>query len=268
MTDKMSAVDIDAKIPNNVDLAGDQRLQRALESWQPKFIDWWREHGPGRLPGQGRLPAHGDLRRPGGLGQLRPRRRCPTTAGGSSWPSPSRIAASPSVTTPAKPVWQEVPGEYRAELRRLLVVQGDTEPASVEQQRQLCLTAPSLVRPAQPVPGQRRGGPAPLGDGVPPAPLLRSRRARRGRRDARTPLRRRRPAAHPRRVQRADAGLAVVLLLHLLHRPRRQVPARLAARVGVRSAVADVRLHAEGGGAPHVRRAPPASAASSSGPSS
>ena len=42
------------------------------------------------------------------------------------------------------PVWQEVPGEYRADLRRLIVVQGDTEPASVEQQRSLCLTAPSL----------------------------------------------------------------------------------------------------------------------------
>ena len=42
------------------------------------------------------------------------------------------------------PVWQEVPGEYRADLRRLIVVQGDTEPASVEQQRALCLTAPSL----------------------------------------------------------------------------------------------------------------------------
>ena len=43
-----------------------------------------------------------------------------------------------------EPVWQEVPGEHRAELRRLLVVQGDTEPASVEQQRHLCRTAPSL----------------------------------------------------------------------------------------------------------------------------
>ena len=42
------------------------------------------------------------------------------------------------------PVWQEVPGEYRADLRRLIVVQGDTEPASVEQQRHLCRTAPSL----------------------------------------------------------------------------------------------------------------------------
>ncbi len=40
--------------------------------------------------------------------------------------------------------WQEVPGEYRAMLRRLVVVQGDTEPASVEQQRYLGKTAPSL----------------------------------------------------------------------------------------------------------------------------
>jgi benzoyl-CoA 2,3-dioxygenase component B len=37
-----------------------------------------------------------------------------------------------------------VPGEYRAMLRRLVVIQGDTEPASVEQQRHLGKTAPSL----------------------------------------------------------------------------------------------------------------------------
>ncbi len=43
-----------------------------------------------------------------------------------------------------EPAWQEVPGEYRAMLRRLLVIQGDTEPASVEQQRHLGATAPSL----------------------------------------------------------------------------------------------------------------------------
>jgi benzoyl-CoA 2,3-dioxygenase component B len=42
------------------------------------------------------------------------------------------------------PVWQEVPGEYRAMLRRLITIQGDTEPASVEQQRHLGKTAPSL----------------------------------------------------------------------------------------------------------------------------
>jgi len=37
-----------------------------------------------------------------------------------------------------------VPGEYRADLQRLIVIQGDTEPASVEQQKLLGLTAPSL----------------------------------------------------------------------------------------------------------------------------
>ena len=43
-----------------------------------------------------------------------------------------------------EPVWAKVPGEYRAELQRLIVIQGDTEPASVEQQRNLGATAPSL----------------------------------------------------------------------------------------------------------------------------
>jgi len=43
-----------------------------------------------------------------------------------------------------QPVWNEVPGEFRNMLRRLIVTQGDTEPASVEQQRQLGHTAPSL----------------------------------------------------------------------------------------------------------------------------
>src|SRR5258708_11511248 len=43
-----------------------------------------------------------------------------------------------------EPAWQEVPGEHRANLRRIMVAQGDTEPASVEQQRHLGSTAPSL----------------------------------------------------------------------------------------------------------------------------
>ena len=43
-----------------------------------------------------------------------------------------------------EPAWQEVPGEYRNMLKRMIVIQGDTEPGSVEQQRFLGLTAPSL----------------------------------------------------------------------------------------------------------------------------
>ena len=34
------------RIPNNVDLASDRRLQRAMEKWQPDFLDWWNSMGP------------------------------------------------------------------------------------------------------------------------------------------------------------------------------------------------------------------------------
>src|SRR5258707_12549588 len=43
-----------------------------------------------------------------------------------------------------QPVWEDVPGEHRNTLQRLIVTQGDTEPASVEQQRMLGHTCPSL----------------------------------------------------------------------------------------------------------------------------
>ena len=40
------AIDYSELIPNNVNLADDRRLQRALEAWQPHYLDWWREMGP------------------------------------------------------------------------------------------------------------------------------------------------------------------------------------------------------------------------------
>ncbi|MCB9892589.1 MAG: hypothetical protein H6833_13135 [Planctomycetes bacterium] len=39
-------VDLDAKIPNNVDLKSDKRLQRALEHWLPQYLEWWKDMGP------------------------------------------------------------------------------------------------------------------------------------------------------------------------------------------------------------------------------
>ena len=39
-------VDLDAKIPNNVNLKDDKRLQRALEKWLPQFREWWSDMGP------------------------------------------------------------------------------------------------------------------------------------------------------------------------------------------------------------------------------
>src|SRR6202012_1786089 len=34
------------RIPNNVDLGSNRTLQRALEHWQPEFLNWWQELGP------------------------------------------------------------------------------------------------------------------------------------------------------------------------------------------------------------------------------
>ena len=40
------AIDYYERIPNNVGLGENRALQRALEQWQPHFLDWWREMGP------------------------------------------------------------------------------------------------------------------------------------------------------------------------------------------------------------------------------
>ncbi|MEZ5378585.1 MAG: benzoyl-CoA 2,3-epoxidase subunit BoxB [Acidimicrobiales bacterium] len=136
-------VDIDAKIPNNVDLKGDRRLQRALESWQPKFIRWWEELGPAAFKDN---PVF--LRTAIDVGQQGWANFGHVSMPDYRWgvflaePEPDRKIAFGEHK--GQDVWQEVPGEYRSDLRRLIVVQGDTEPASVEQQRQLSLTAPSL----------------------------------------------------------------------------------------------------------------------------
>jgi benzoyl-CoA 2,3-dioxygenase component B len=136
-------VDIDARIPNNVGLADDRRLQRALESWQPKFVRWWEELGPVAFQGNDvYLRTAIDVGQEGwaNFGHV----KMPDYRWGIflAEPEPDRRIAFGDHR--GEPAWQEVPGEHRSDLRRLLVVQGDTEPASVEQQRDLCLTAPSL----------------------------------------------------------------------------------------------------------------------------
>ncbi len=139
----MAVVDIDAKIPNNVGLADDRRLQRALEQWQPKFIRWWEDLGPSAFK---RNPVY--LRTAVDVGQEGWANFDHVEMPDYRWgifladQEPGRKIAFGDHK--GEDVWQEVPGEYRSELQRLIVVQGDTEPASVEQQRHLSLTAPSL----------------------------------------------------------------------------------------------------------------------------
>ncbi len=116
-------------------------------------------------------------------------------------------------------------------LRRLIVTQGDTEPASRRAAAHARHDRAVAVRPAQPVPGQRRGRPPPVGDGVPAAHVLRPRRPRGGRGAARSAARAN--ADKPRILGAFNEpidGLALVLHVHDVHRPRRQVPAAGARR--------------------------------------
>jgi benzoyl-CoA 2,3-dioxygenase component B len=139
----MSTIDYSQKIPNNVNLGSDRTLQRALESWQPNFLNWWGDMGPA------------------GSHQHEVYLRTAVSAEPSGWAHFEHVKMpdyrwgiflSPQVADrkihfgehKGEDVWQEVPGEHRANLRRIIVTQGDTEPASVEQQRHLGATAPSL----------------------------------------------------------------------------------------------------------------------------
>ncbi len=137
------AIDYQARIPNNVDLGANATLQRALEHWQPKFLDWWREMGPSDFREAGvylRTATSVDAKGWASWGEV----KMPDYRWGIFLTEPEagrRIGFGDEM---ARPVWQQVPGEHRATLRRLIVTQGDTEPASVEQQRLLGHTAPSL----------------------------------------------------------------------------------------------------------------------------
>jgi benzoyl-CoA 2,3-dioxygenase component B len=136
-------MELNEKIPNNVNLSEDKRLQRALERWQPSFLQWWQDMGPEGFQAK-------DVYL-----------RTAISVDSAGWAHFDHVKmpdyrwgiflteAEPGRTIgfgdhAGQPAWQEVPGEYRNMLRRLIVTQADTEPASVEQQRRLGATAPSL----------------------------------------------------------------------------------------------------------------------------
>ncbi len=139
----MADIDYSERIPNNVGLADDRRLQRALESWQPGFDRWWAELGPTDFADNDvYLRTAVDVGQDGWAhyGHV----KMPDYRWGIFLSEPEADRRIGFGDLAGQPVWQEVPGEFRADLRRLIVVQGDTEPASVEQQRHLGRTAPSL----------------------------------------------------------------------------------------------------------------------------
>ncbi|MBV8370567.1 MAG: benzoyl-CoA 2,3-epoxidase subunit BoxB [Candidatus Eremiobacteraeota bacterium] len=137
------AIDYAERIPNNVELSTNRTLQRALEQWQPAFLNWWKELGPSdfnALDVYLRTAISVDAKGWAHYDYV----RMPEYRWGIflAEPEPDRRVGFGDDF--GKPVWQQVPGEYRSTLRRLIVTQGDTEPASVEQQRLLGHSAPSL----------------------------------------------------------------------------------------------------------------------------
>jgi benzoyl-CoA 2,3-dioxygenase component B len=137
------AIDYQTKIPNNVDLSNDRGLQRALEHWQPAFLDWWKELGPTHYQGHDvylRTATSVDAQGWATFGHV----KMPDYRWGIFLADRKADRTIGFGDNRGKPVWQQVPGEFRSTLRRLIVTQGDTEPASVEQQRLLALTAPSM----------------------------------------------------------------------------------------------------------------------------
>ena len=261
----IAQVDYDGLIPNNVALGQDVRVKRALEKWHPGYINWWNDMGP-----EGFQESLVYLRTavsvdPKGWAKF-DYVRMPEYRWGVLLAPQVEGRKIPFGTHKGEPAWQEVPGEYRAMLRRLVVIQGDTEPASVEQQRHLGKTAPSLY-------DMRNLFQVNVEEGRhlwAMVYLLQKYFGTDGREEAEALLQRRsgdrRHAAHARRLQREDAGLAVVLHVHLFHRPRRQDAARGAGAVGLRSAVAHLPLHADRRSAPHVRGRDRRHAVSSSAP--
>ena len=253
--DRMRAlVDYDGLIPNNVGLNADPRLRRALESWHPGCIDWWKERGPEGFQanlvylrtavsvepegwakfGYVKMPEYrwGILLAPAIEGRTHRLRRAPGRAGLAG--SAGRI---PRDAAPA----DRRAGRHRAGFGRAAAPSRPHRPVA--------------LRSAQPVPGQCRGGPPFVGDGLPACRNISgatgARRPRiccagsSGDRDS------------PRllgRLQRGDAGLARLFHVHLLHRPRRQDAVACAGAIGVRPAVAHLPLHAHRRGTSHVRR--------------
>jgi len=139
----MAGIDYNERIPNNVGLSDNRRLQRALEKWQPAYLDWWRQMGP-----EGWQEKDVYLRTAvsvdkGGWAHF-DYVQMPEYRWGIFLADAEPDRRIGFGDHEGQPAWQEVPGEYRNMLQRIIVTQGDTEPASVEQQRVLGATAPSL----------------------------------------------------------------------------------------------------------------------------
>jgi len=136
-------VEYDTLIPNNVGLSSDKRVQKALEKWHPGYINWWNDLIPQNFQNSLVYLRTAVSVDPKGWAKF-DYVKMPEYRWGILLAPQVEDRKIPCGEHTGEDAWQEVPGEYRAMLQRLIVIQGDTEPGSVEQQRFLGLTAPSL----------------------------------------------------------------------------------------------------------------------------
>src|SRR5262245_62198977 len=112
------------KIPNNVNLSQDRKLLRALEKWQPNYMKWWMEAGP-----EGFQADNIYLRTAIDVGSDGWANfdyvKMPDYRWGIFLSTPESDRRIPFGDLYGKPVWQEVPGEHRNQLRRIIVTQGE-----------------------------------------------------------------------------------------------------------------------------------------------
>ena len=130
-------------IPNNIGLADRPRLRSVLQQFRADYLDWWREAGP-----QGFDAAHAYLRMPTGVDARGWANYRYVKLSDYRW---GIYQAEPLAGKPAafgrpagRPLLDAVPAEFRDTMIKLLVTQGDTEPASVEQSALLGHGIPSL----------------------------------------------------------------------------------------------------------------------------
>jgi len=136
-------VSYDTLIPNNVGLSSDRRVLKALEKWHPGYITWWNDLIPRQFQESLVYLRTAVSVDPKGWAKF-DYVKMPDYRWGVLLAPQVEDRRIPCGEHAGEKAWQEVPGEYRAMMRRLIVIQGDTEPASIEQQRFLGLTAPSL----------------------------------------------------------------------------------------------------------------------------
>jgi len=137
------SINYNERIPNNVNLSEDRQLQRALEKWQPEYLQWWNEMGPEGFQTQDVYLRTAVSVDPKGWAHF-DYVKMPDYRWGIFLTPPEQDRLVNFGDHKGSKAWTDVPGEYRSTLRRIITVQGDTEPASVEQQRALGRTCPSL----------------------------------------------------------------------------------------------------------------------------